>query len=179
MTFDQFIERIAETIPTENSVVCIISNNAVFSQKTGVIYRDSQKNLTFFAMTAGRESVDGPWYAKYWEVEDWEDFIYRSMGSNANDIANVIISDYYRLNEQEKEKSLKEGNHILCPLKYKDITDKDDSSILCIYPENRNQRLEAQSGLFLMPKKLSETFENQLFDIVGDESKEWQEKNGV
>jgi len=103
-TFDQFIERIAETIPTENSVVCIISNNAVFSQKTGVIYRNSQKNLTFFAMTAGQESVDGPIYAPYWDVEEWEDFISKSMGSNANDMANVIISDYYRLNEQEKEK---------------------------------------------------------------------------
>lgn len=86
------------------------------------------------------------------------------------------FSDLYN-DEQEKEKSLKEGNHILCPLKYEGIRDKDDSSILCIYPENRNQRLEAQSGLFLMPKKLSETFENQLFDIVGDESREWQEKN--
>ena len=102
-TFDQFIERIAEDIPSNNAVICIISNNAVFSQKTGVIYRNSQKNLTFFAMTAGQESVDGPIYAPYWDVEDWEKFISRSMGSNANDIANIIIADYYRLSDSEKK----------------------------------------------------------------------------
>lgn len=102
-TCNDFIKKILTSVPSANSVVCIITNNTVFPEKHGICYRDKERNITIFVLNAGRISVDtGKTFSPTWKVKDWEQFLAKSIGRNANDIANIIARDYYMLTEQEK-----------------------------------------------------------------------------
>jgi hypothetical protein len=52
---------------------------------------------------AQRESVNGGIFHPYWSVEEWASFLREAMGANANDIANVIVDNYYALSAEEED----------------------------------------------------------------------------
>ena len=86
----------------ENIAACIISNDPSLSTKHGCFFLEANKGIMFFMLHAQRESVNGGIFHPYWSVEEWASFLREAMGVNANDIANVIVDNYYALSEEEE-----------------------------------------------------------------------------
>ena len=105
---DVMVKKILENEKnSENIVVCVISNDPSLSTKHGCFYLEADKGIMFFILHAQRESVNGGIFHPYWSVEEWASFLREAMGANANDIANVIVDNYYALSAEE-EGGLKE-----------------------------------------------------------------------
>ena len=82
------------------------------------------------------------------------------------------ISDHCEDLHYDLSNSRKIANWIINPRKNAEPEDDTNAKILCVYPNFSNRRLEAQSGLFLMQRKLGCSFERDLESILGYQKSE-------
>lgn len=88
----------------QNVIACIISNDPNLNAKHGAFKIDEERGLTIVFLHAPRESVNTGFLERfYWSVEDWTNFLRNTMGPDANDIASIIVDNYYDLGDSERK----------------------------------------------------------------------------
>ncbi len=96
-------------------------------------------------------------------VEYWNDLYQDNPGkiSDRSEDLNYDLNNVRRI-----------ANWLIDPRSNKQPDDDTHAQLLCVYPTFANRRLEAQSGLFLMQRRLGGSFENDLQSVLTCRKKE-------